>query len=236
MRYLYYQNRPTHSMRIAILGGTGSIGEGLTLRLAADTSHTVVVGSRDESKAANSADSYESQLTNYGIERTIEYADNTAATIDADIIVLAIPPHYVSDVIKTLVEQEVLEGQVIITPAVGMRGDGAGLHYDPPSTESITELVAKRAPDSTTVVGAFHNLAADRLADLDADLGVDTLVVANDEGVRQQVIDLGNELAGIRALSAGPLVNAAEIESVTPLVINIARYNDDMHNVGVKFS
>jgi NADPH-dependent F420 reductase len=223
-------------MRIAILGGTGDIGEGLALRLAADTSHTVVVGSRDESKAADSADSYESRLTNHNIEVAIEYADNTTATIDADVVVLAIPPHHVSDVINTLVEQEVLADQVLITPAVGMRGDGAGLHYDPPSTGSITELVAKRAPDSTTVVGAFHNLAADRLADLDADLGVDTLVVADDEDVRQRVIDLGNELTGIRALSAGPLANATEVESVTPLVINIARYNDGMHDVGVKFS
>jgi aminopeptidase len=29
--------------------------------------------------------------------------------------------------------------------------------------------------------------------------------------------------------------NAAEVESVTPLVINIARYNDGMHDVGVTF-
>ena len=35
--------------------------------------------------------------------------------------------------------------------------------------------------------------------------------------------------------SAGPLANAAEVESVTPLVINVARYNDDMHDVGVTF-
>jgi len=223
-------------MRIAILGGTGNIGEGLALRFAADTSHSIVIGSREESKAADSADSYESRLANHGIERAIEHADNTTATVDADIVVLAIPPHHVGDTIKTLGEQEALADQILITPAVGMRGDGAGLHYDPPSTGSITELVAERVPDSTTVVGAFHNLAADRLADFDADFGVDTLVVANDEEARQQVIDLGNELTGIRALSAGSLVNAAEVESVTPLVINIARYNDDMHDVGVKFS
>jgi NADPH-dependent F420 reductase len=223
-------------MRIAILGGTGNIGEGLALRFAADTSHSIVIGSREESKAADSADSYESRLANHGIERAIEHADNTTATSDADIVVLAIPPHHVGDTVKTLVEQEALADQILITPAVGMRGDGAGLHYDPPSTGSMTELVANRVPDSTTVVGAFHNLAADRLADFDADLGVDTLVIANDEEARQQVIDLGNELTGIRALSAGSLVNAAEVESVTPLVINIARYNDDMHDVGVKFS
>lgn len=46
---------------------------------------------------------------------------------------------------------------------------------------------------------------------------------------------LSAELEGVRPLAAGPLSNAAEDESVTPLVINIARYNDDMHDVGVTF-
>ncbi|ELY96254.1 NADPH-dependent F420 reductase [Natrialba taiwanensis DSM 12281] len=82
----------------------------------------------------------------------------------------------------------------------------------------------------------FHNLATDRLADLDADFDVDTLVVATDEEVRQQVIALVNELARIRALSAGPLANVAEVESVTPLVITIAGYNDNRHDVGVRFT
>jgi NADPH-dependent F420 reductase len=223
-------------MRIAILGGTGDIGEGLTVRFAAETSHTIVVGSRDATKAADRAGSYESRLANHGIERTIEHADNTAATSNADIVVLAIPPHYVGDTIEALVDQEVLTEQLLISPAVGMRGDESGLHFNPPSTGSLAELVAERAPASTAIAGAFHNLAADRLADLNADLDVDTLVVANDEKVRQRVIDLVNELAGIRALSAGPLANAAEVESVTPLVINIARYNDDMHDVGVRFT
>jgi NADPH-dependent F420 reductase len=219
-------------MRIAILGGTGDIGEGLTIRFATDTSHTIVVGSRDASKA----NSYESRLANHDIERTLEHADNTVATSNADVVVLAIPPYYISDTIESLVKKEVLTDQLLISPAVGMQGDESGLHFDPPSTGSVTELVADRAPSSTPVVGAFHNLAADRLADLDADLDVDTLVVANKEDVRQQVIDLVNELSGIRALSAGPLANAAEVESVTPLVINIARYNDDMHDIGVRFT
>jgi len=223
-------------MRIAILGGTGDIGEGLAVRFAADTSHTIVVGSRDASKAADRAGTYESRLANHGIERTIEHADNTAATSNADIVVLAIPPRYIGDTIEALAERDVLTDQLLISPAVGMRGNESGLHFNPPSLGSVTELVAERAPTSTAIAGAFHNLAADRLADLDADLDVDTLVVANDEEVRKQVIDLINELAGIRALSAGPLENAAEVESVTPLVINIARYNDDMYDVGVRFT
>lgn len=223
-------------MRIAILGGTGDIGEGLTLRFAADTSHTIIVGSRDESKAADVAEVYESRLASHDIERTIEHGNNTSATANADIAILAIPPHHVGDTVEELADQNVLDDQVLITPAVGMRGDGSGLHYDPPSTGSITELVEKRTPKSIAVVGAFHNLAAHRLSDLDNKLGIDTLVIANDKEVRQQVIDLGNELTGIRFLSAGPLANAAEVESITPLVINISKYNDGMNDVGVKFS
>jgi hypothetical protein len=126
-------------MRIAILDGTDNIGGGLALRFAADTSHGIVIGSRKESKAADSADSYESRLADHGIERTIEHADSTTATSDADIVVLATPPHHVGDSIKTLVEQEVLADQILITPAVGMRGDGAGLQYDPPSTGSMSK-------------------------------------------------------------------------------------------------
>lgn len=83
--------------------------------------------------------------------------------------------------------------------------------------------------------GAYHNLAADRLANLDADLDVDTLVVADDRSVRERVVELSNVFDGVRALHAGPLTNAAEVESVTPLVINVARYNEGMHDVGVTF-
>jgi len=222
-------------MQIAILGGTGDIGEGLAVRFAADTTHPITIGSRDEAKAIDRAEAYESRLADQGIERDLAGADNAAAAADADIVVLAIPPHYVGDTVEALADEDVLSDQVLVSPAVGMQGDGDGLHYRPPSVGSVTELVAARAPEGVSVAGAFHNLAADRLADLDIDLDLDTLVVADDDAVRATVLELANELEGIRALSAGPLANAAEVESVTPLVINIARYNDDLHDVGVRF-
>ncbi|MFC6766954.1 NADPH-dependent F420 reductase, partial [Natrinema soli] len=85
------------------------------------------------------------------------------------------------------------------------------------------------------VVGAFHNLAADALSNLDNDLELDTLVVADDSDAAETVLSIANEIGGLRALEAGPLANAAEVESVTPLVINIAKYNEEMHDVGVKW-
>ncbi|WP_434531705.1 NADPH-dependent F420 reductase (plasmid) [Haloarcula sp. NS06] len=223
-------------MELAILGGTGDIGEGLAMRFAADTDHAITIGSRDAAKASKRARTYEERLSNHGVETEINGTDNSSAAASADVVILAIPPHHVGDTVEALAEDDVLSDQLLISPAVGMNGDGDGLHYQPPSTGSVTEFVAERAPESVSVAGAFHNLAADRLADLEATLDVDTLVVADDPAVSERVVTLTADLAGVRPIPAGPLSNAAEVESLTPLLINIARYNEDMHDVGVSFT
>lgn len=223
-------------MELAILGGTGDIGEGLAMRFVADTDHTITIGSRDAAKASERARTYEERLSDHGVETEINGTDNSSAAASADVVILAIPPHHVGDTVEALAEDDALSDQLLISPAVGMNGDGDGLHYRPPSTGSVTEYVAERAPKSVPVAGAFHNLAADRLADLEATLDVDTLVVADDPAVSERVVTLTADLAGVRPIPAGPLSNAAEVESLTPLLINIARYNEDMHDVGVSFS
>ncbi|MFC6724461.1 NADPH-dependent F420 reductase, partial [Halobium palmae] len=85
------------------------------------------------------------------------------------------------------------------------------------------------------VVGAFHNLAADRLANLDVDLDLDTIVVGDDPDAKDIVRMLAEEIEGLRALDAGGVANAPEVESLTPLLVNIATNNDGMHDVGVTF-
>ncbi len=51
-------------MKIAILGGTGRIGEGLASRWAAR--HNIFIGSRDVEKAKNAACGYSCRLTDQG--------------------------------------------------------------------------------------------------------------------------------------------------------------------------
>ena len=221
-------------MRIALLGGTGDIGEGLALRWAHDTDHEILIGSRDPEKARDSATAYLENLEARGVEANVKGFVNEMAADRADVVVLAVPPYHVGDTVDAVADK--LDGDtVLVSPAVGMKGDGDGLHYHPPGTGSVTALVAQRAPDDVPVVGAFHNLAAGKLANLDADLEVDTLVVADDASAAETVTRLAEEIDGLRALRAGPIANAAEVESVTPLVINVARYNDEMHDVGVRF-
>ena len=221
-------------MRIALLGGTGDIGQGLALRFAHDTDHEVLIGSRDPEKARDAVESYTDELEDRGVDASVKGFGNEMAADRADVVILSVPPYHVGDTVEAV--EDVLDSEtILVTPAVGMQGDEDGLHYHPPGTGSVTELVAERAPDEVPVVGAFHNLAADALSDLDNELDLDTLLVANDDDAKETVRNLANEIEGLRALDVGPLANAAEVESVTPLVINIAKYNEDLHDVGVKF-
>ena len=220
-------------MQIALLGGTGDIGQGLALRWAHDTSHDVVIGSRKEQKARTKADEYETELDSRGVEVTVAGHENPDAAAGADVVVLSVPAYYLSDTIDAVADE--LDDAVLVSPAVGMQRDEDGVHYNPPGVGSVTELAAKSAPEDVPVVGAFHNLAAGTLANLDADLGWDVPVVADDDDAKETVEMLVEDIEGLRAVDAGGLGNAAEVESVTPLLINVASNNDGLHDLGVKF-
>jgi NADPH-dependent F420 reductase len=220
-------------MRIALLGGTGDIGQGLALRWAYDTNHEVLIGSRDPERAREKAEEYETELDSRGVDREIKGFANAMAADRADVVVAAVPAYHLVDTIETVGDR--LEDAVLVSPAVGMKRDDDGLHYNRPGTGSVTALAADAAPDGTPVVGAFHNLAAGRLADLDATFDWDTLLVGDDGDAKGVVADLAEGIEGLRAVDAGGLANAAEVESVTPLLINVARENDGLHDLGVKF-
>ena len=221
-------------MEIALLGGTGDIGEGLALRWAADSAHDVLVGSRDPERAAAKATEYATALDERGRDASVEGLGNVEAAQRADVIVTAVPAYHLTDTVESIAD-ELSPDDVLVSPAVGMKRDEDGFHYNRPGVGSVTQLAADAAPDDVPVVGAFHNLAAGRLADLDADLDWDTVVVGDEPDAKDTVIELAESIEGLRALDGGPLANAAEIEGLTPLLINVARHNDGLHDLGVRF-
>jgi len=221
-------------MRIALLGGTGDIGQALALRWARDTNHEILIGSRDPERARTKADEYETELDSVGVEREVKGFANEMAADRADVVVLAVPAFHARDTVEAVADR-IEDADVLVSPAVGMDRDEEGFHYKPPKAGSVTKLVADAAPDEVPVVGAFHNLSADRLANLDVELDLDTLVVGDDEDAVETVRQLADQIEGLRALKAGGIANAAEVESMTPLLINIAMENEGMHDVGVTF-
>lgn len=220
-------------MRISLLGGTGDIGEGLALRLAYDTHHEVVIGSRDPERARNKAAEYERELDSRGVDRTVNGFVNAMAADRGDVVVLAVPPDHVEETIEDIADR-LSEDAIVVTPAVQMRRGEAGLHYDPPAAGSVAALVRDVAPDSNPVVGAFHNLSADRLANLDVSFDIDTLVFGDDDDATDIVMRIAGGIEGLRPLDVGSLDSAPEVESLTPLLITIGLHND-LHDVGVTF-
>lgn len=222
-------------MRIALLGGTGDIGEGLALRILAHTDHEVVIGSREAERARQAAERYEQTLAEHDVERAPDAAQNPAAARSGDIVILCVPPYYVRDTVKTIADG-LDSATVLVTPAVGMRRTETGCHYDPPDIGSVTELVAKVAPDDVPVVGAYHCLPAGRLADLSVELEMDAPIVADDAEAKEYVWALTDAIPGLRPVDAGAIANAAGVESVTALLVTIAGHNEEFHDLGIRFT
>lgn len=221
-------------MHVALLGGTGDIGEGLALRLAQDTNHNIMVGSRTFEKAETKAGEYETELASRGVEVAVGYAENPDAAEGADVVVLSVPAYHLADTVDS-VAGRLDEGSILVSPAVGMQRDEAGMHYNPPAAGSVTALAAESAPDHVSVVGAYHNLAAGRLANLDAEIAADVPLVGDDDDAVDIVSELTAGIEGLRPLRAGGLANASEVESLTPLLINLAANNEGLHDLGVRF-
>jgi len=87
-------------MKIAILGGTGRIGEGLASRWAAR--HDIYIGSRDVEKAKDAACGYSCKLTDQGLECRIDGTSNKEAVEKADVAVLSVPYEAVLSLIECL--------------------------------------------------------------------------------------------------------------------------------------
>ena len=220
-------------MRLALLGGTGDIGEGLALRWAYESTHEVVIGSRDPDRARAKAGEYETELASRGVDRSINGFANAMAADRADVIVVAVPARHAVETVRGVAET--IGEAVVVSPAVAMARDDDGFHYDPPAPGSVTAAVDDTVPSGTPVVGAFHNLAADRLANLDVELDHDVVVVGDDPDAKETVVRLVEAIDGLRGLDGGPVANAPEVEAVTPLLINLAINNPGLHDLGVRF-
>lgn len=219
-------------MEIALLGGTGDVGEGLALRIARDTEHDVVIGSRDPSKASDKAAAFSERLPDGDF--SIAGQSNPDATAGADVVILSVPPAHLESTIET-VRPELTDDTVVICPAVQMTRGSTGLHLDPPEAGSVLEHVAALLPDAITPVGAFQNVAAGALTDLDNELENDIIVLGDVDEPKETVTALIEEMEGLRAIDAGGIANATEVEGITPVLINLAINNDGLHDLGVRF-
>jgi NADPH-dependent F420 reductase len=215
-------------VKIGIVGGTGDIGEGIALRLS--PVFEVIVGSREIEKAKFTCDSGRETLKQRGKPCSLTGVSNQQAIDDADIVILAIPFKHLTSTLDTL---EGFEGKIVISPVNPLEKRDF-FTFVPPPEGSAALLIKKLLPPSARICTAFNTIAANRWKSLDEELSYSVPVCGDDNEAKQQVMGIINRISKLHAFDAGPLGASSMIESLTPLLLNIARYNK-MKDVGIQF-
>jgi NADPH-dependent F420 reductase len=103
------------------------------------------------------------------------------------------------------------------------RGQRHAQGRKPTTTGDVTQQAAALLPD-TSVVGAFHNVSAVLLLDLEvANIETDVLVVGDDRSATDLIEQLVALIPGMRGIFGGRLRNAGQVEALTANLISINR-------------
>jgi hypothetical protein len=202
---------------VGLIGGTGPLGRGLALRLAA-AGVEVLLGSRDRGRAQEICDALSPSLPSE--TGSIRGLANELVAVQAGLVIVAIPYEATAATLPPLAAQ--LTGRVVVSTAVPMEFKAGIPHPLRPAAGSATQEVALLCPGAK-VVGAFHTVAARQLQKLERQLDEDCLVTADDDAAKQEVLELVGRITGLRPVDAGGLESAAFSEGLTPFLLRLNR-------------
>jgi hypothetical protein len=216
-------------VKIGIVGGTGDIGEGMAMRMS--PFFDVIVGSREADKAEQTCKMGSETLKKRGLDCSLTGVSNQTAVDDADIIILAIPFKHLTGTLETL---HGFENKIVVSPVNPMEKRDHFV-FVPPTEGSAALLIKRILPKEARICSAFNTIAANKWTALDEDLTYSVPVCGDDADAKRQVMDIVNKVSKLQAFDAGPLAVSSMVEALTPLLLNIARYNK-MRDVGIQFS
>jgi NADPH-dependent F420 reductase len=141
---------------------------------------------------------------------------NAAAAAAGDIVIVTVPfsaqEATLADIAPHVGGKIVVDTTVPLMPPKVMR-------VQLPPEGSAAQRAQKILGEGATLVSAFHNVAAHKLA-TDADIACDVLVFGDDKDARSKIVALAGEM-GLRGLHGGALANAAASEAMTSVLIFI---------------
>ncbi len=202
-------------MKLSIIGGTGPQGKGLALRFA-KAGFEVALGSRDESRAIEVADSLSSKYPN--IMGSITGLSNSEAVAFTDKFVIFSVPWTGHN--NTLSEIKNLLVDKILVDIVVPLEDGNPRKVAMPPEGSATEAAQAILGPDIPVVGTLHNVSANTLNHLEKKINCDILVCGNNLAARLETIELLKNLE-VQAYNAGDATSARCLEALTPILIRI---------------
>ena len=194
-------------MKVAILGGTGSFGRALAVRLATVGEDEIVIGSRDAARAAAIAAELGARVAG---------ATNDEAMRGVDLAVLAVNADAALDTARAVAESLGATPLLSVASAISFE-KGRGMLPDPDAL-SLAERV-QQIVDAPVAAG-LHSVAASNLADAPDE---DALVCGDDEAAKALSLELAGRVVGGRALDAGPLASARALEGLTAVIVNLNR-------------
>jgi len=200
-------------MDVGILGGTGPLGRGLGLRLAA-AGASVTIGSRDADRAAEVVDGLHERWPR---RLAISGAANELAA-EREIVVAATPWDALIPTVRSLSSR--LDGKVVVSVANALVKQGREMLALTPPRGSMAGAVQAEL-SGAWVAAAGHHLPASDLEDLDTTLGADVLVCSDHLEATKATMALIASIEGLRPLDAGSLAQAAAIEAFTAVLVTV---------------
>jgi NADPH-dependent F420 reductase len=207
-------------MDVAVIGGTGEEGFGLTLRLGR-AGHHVIIGSRSAEKGAGAAHQAGDLL---GSGSTIDGTTNEEAASSAEVVAVTVPFAGQADIyraIKPAIPPDtiVLDATSPLATAVGGKAWQVVRPWHGSAAEQATAILTQ----GVRMVAGFHTIAGDALQNLDVPLESDVLVCGDDTEAKAVIGSLVDGIPNLRWVDCGALSMARIAETMTALLVSVNR-------------
>ena len=206
-------------MRIAIVGGTGGLGYGLAVRLAA-AGQDVVIGSRSAERAQAAAQRVKT-LLGPKLQGSIEGGANAEIVKDATVVMVTVPFPGQADTYKAVKSSlgpntTVIDCTVPLASEVGGRPTRMLGVWEGSAAQQARSICGREL----SLASGFHTIMAGTLEAIDLSIDQDVLICGDPEA-RKVAAEVVGFLPGARCVDCGGLETARILESLTALLIGI---------------
>jgi NADPH-dependent F420 reductase len=217
---------------VAIVGGTGDLGFGLAVRLAA-VGVAVTIGSRAQDRAREAADRARQAA---GADAPVDGEENPAAVAGAELTFVTVPYEGQANTYRSLRDHWpagaiVCDTTTPLATAVG----GRPTQVLRPWQGSAAEQAEALLPEGVRLVAGFHTVSAEPLTDLAEPLDADVLLCGDDGEAKAAVGAMIDRIPGSRWIDCGGLSMARVLEPITAALISVNR-KYGVHGSGVRLT
>lgn len=208
---------------IAVLGGTGDLGGALARRWAR-AGLSVSIGSRSAENAARAASALSVEIS-----CEVGSGSNVEVATAAEVVVVTVP--FAAQEATLAAIRHAVRGKLVVDTTVPLMPPKV-MRVQLPAEGSAAMRAQRLLGDAVTVVSAFHNVSAEKLAK-EAPVEGDVLVFGDDKQARARVVALAGQ-AGLRGLHGGALANSAAAEALTSVLIFVNRTYQVAGGAGIR--